>query len=682
MIFFKLTSLLPSLSLLQSLSLSLIFIKESYQRPGATQQPLPFAPKSPFTDAGTCNANGIAPVVDGFPGTPYKVIPFTETFSNPPLAQAKDTVCRSDGHCIKSFDINVVSAQKRPFDKTIPSCKNFPPTWFLTYNGSVPGPTIKMPTGHESIIRFKNSINTVNGFFKESFDPCLPNNGRSGRPFSVHNHGSASLAPYDGWAEDETCFNEVKDYVYPNNRPNTGWYHDHALHITADNAYYGLAGFYIISDKKKDGGCGELWNLEDIPEWHMILSDKVLDNKCQLFADPLDIHRDDLYGDVNLVSGIPFPVMNLEPKWNRFRILNAAVSRPYLLKIKDNNMNDISQKLCKIIATDGGYVNTPVNYPVEGLLIGVAERYEIVCDFSNLKSQTLYFWNDRDTKIMKGVPYFCNSHLISKIVIKPTVSKILAIFNPSLNLYEPVKPIEKTLSASDIQTAISMANAGRAHREFHFGRNNGHWTINGETWDTNKIAASDIGQNTWELWRISTGGGWFHPIHVHLIDFFLVKRENPISPLSIASNGLRTNEFLSSKDVFYLAPGDTDYVIARFGPHKGDYMFHCHNLIHEDDDMMRAFRVTNSSGGINAGSAKPFVVNKLNGIIYNNWKYSDPMLGDTNAKPVSKAKAFNRNLVSETLALNLYRIFYPLASDIKLMGGVFNPWQSRWCPLR
>ena len=162
----------------------------------------------------------------------------------------------------------------------------------------------------------------------------------------------------------------------------------------------------------------------------------------------------------------------------------------------------------------------------------------------------------------------------------------------------------------------------------------------------------------------------------------MVKRENPISPLSISSNGLRTNEFLSPKDVFYLAPGDTDYVIARFGAHKGDYMFHCHNLIHEDDDMMRAFRVTNSSGGVNAASAKPFVVNKLNGIIYNNWKYSDPMLGDTAAKPVSKAKAFNRNLFSETLALNLYRIFYPLASDIKLMGGVFNPWQSRWCPLK
>ena len=663
-------------------SLAFLFIKHSWELPGNNiQGQVPFAPKSPLVNDIICNTR--MPNVNGFPGSPFKIIPFTETFVNPSFAKEKDTVCRSDGHCIKSFEINVVPAQKRPFDKTIPECKNFPGTWFLTYNGSIPGPTIKMPTGHESIVRFKNSINVATSFFKDTFDPCLPNNGRSGRPFSVHYHGSASLAPYDGWAEDETCFNEIKDYVYPNNRPNTGWYHDHALHITADNAYYGLAGLYIVSDKKKDGGCGEIWNLEDIPEHHMILTDKVLDNKCQLFADNLDVHKDSLYGDINLVSGIPFPVMNMEPKWNRFRVLNAAVSRPYLLKIKDSQLNDISQNLCKIIATDGGFRNTPVNYPREGLLIGVAERYEFVCDFSRLKSQTLYFWNEQDDKVMKKVPYFCNSHLIAKVIIKPIItSKIHAMFNPATTLYEPIKPIEKTLTASDIQKAIAMANAKQAHREFHFGRSNGHWTINGESWDSNKIAASDVGQNTWELWRISTGGGWFHPIHIHLIDFFLVKRENFIGPLSTNSNGLRTNEFLSAKDVFYLAPGDTDYVIARFGPHKGDYMFHCHNLIHEDNDMMRAFKVINSSNTRNAESAKPFVVNKLNGIIYNNWKYDDPMMSETAAIHISKAKPFNKILVDRTLSSNLYRIFYPRPSDIQLMEGVFNPWQSKWCPLR
>ena len=661
------------------LKANIIYAGAGNNNPG----PIPFAPKSPSANAQSiCNTNGKPVLVNGWPSSPFTIIPFSEPFVNPPFAEVKETVCRGDGHCIKSFDIDVKPVQKRPFDKTIPGCKNLPATWFLSYNGSIPGPTIKMPTGHESIVRFKNSMDTVNGFFKGSFDPCLPNNGRSGRPFSVHYHGSASLAPFDGWAEDETCFNEIKDYVYPNNRPNTGWYHDHALHITMDNAYLGLAGLYIISSKKKDGGCGEPWDLENIPEQHMILADKVLDNKCQLFADPLGVHLNSLYGDVNLVNGIPFPVMSLEPKWNRFRVLNSAVSRPWIIKIKDSNLNDISQKICKIIATDGGYRDTPVQYPMEGLLIGVAERYEFVCDFSGYKSQTLYFWNDQDTRVMNDAPYFCNTHLIAKIVVNGNVITSTPAFNKANNSVNPIKPIDKTLSAPDIQKAISMANSGQAHREFVFGRTNGHWSINGETWDTNKIAASDVGQNTWELWKISTGGGWFHPIHIHLIDFFLVRRANPNSPFAINSNGLRTNEFLSPKDVFYLAPGDTDYVIARFGAHKGDYMFHCHNLIHEDNDMLRAFSTVNSTKGVNAASDQPFVVNKLNGIIYNNWKYSDPMLGDTAAKQFKNAAKFDKILFNKTLGLNLYRIFYPLAEDIKLMGGVFNPWQSQWCPIK
>lgn len=645
------------------------------------REPIPFAPISRLVNSRICNTNGKSVKVNGFPSSPFTIIPFSDTFVNPPVALPKDTVCRNDGHCIRSFEIDVFSKQLRPFDNSIPGCKNLPSTWFLTYNGVVPGPTIRMPVGHESIVRFKNSIDTVNGFFKGLFEPCLPYKGKVGRPFSIHHHGSASLAPFDGWAEDNVCFNEVKDYVYPNQRANSAWYHDHALHITMNNAYLGLAGFYISSAKKKDGGCGEPWNLENIPAHYMMLADKVLDDKCQLYADTFDVHKNDLYGDVNLISGIPFPIMNIEPKWNRFRVVNAAVSRPWLLKIKDSNLTDISQKICKIIATDGGFRTLPVQYPVEGLLIGVGERYEFVCDFSGYKLNTLYFWNDQDDKVMKNVPYFCNSHLVAKIRVGDVITGISDVFKEFQDNPELIRGIDKTLSAANIQTAIAMANNRQAHRDFVFGRSNGHWTINGETWETNKLAASDVGQNTWELWRFSTGGGWFHPIHIHLIDFYMIKRDKPDSLFAINGNGLRTNEFLSSKDVFYLGPGDTIYVIARFGPHKGDYMFHCHNLIHEDDDMMRAFSTINSEKGKNAVSAQPFIVNKLNGIIYNNWKYSDPMLGDTSAKPIKNAETFNRILLNKTLGLNLYRIFYPLPSDITLMGGVSNPWQSRWCQL-
>lgn len=640
-------------------------------------------PVSPFGAASDIcvSTEGTRVNVGGFVSSPYKITPFMETFQNPSRLLPKEKACRSDGHCMFSYDMLVNQVQLRPFDNTIESCKQYPGTWFLSYNGQIPGPTIRTPVGHESLVRFKNIINSNTGYFKGSYNPCLPNNGRIGRPISVHYHGSASLAPYDGWAEDETCFGEVKDYVYPNNRAGTGWYHDHALHITADNAYFGLAGLYINSAKVKDGGCGEPWNLENIQEYEMILSDKVLDNNCQLFADVFDVHKDDLYGDINLVSGIPFPTMNMEPKWLRFRFLNAAVSRPYLLKIKDQNLNDISQRICRIIATDGGFRRTHIAFPVEGLLIGVAERYEIVCNFSGYSGRTVYFWNDRDTEQMKDVPYFCHSHLIAKGVFGTTTTEAIPpAFVYTQNTPDPLKPIFNVLSTTDISNAMAMANAGAYHREMVFGRTNGHWTINGETWDTAKIAASDVGQNTWEVWKFKTGGGWFHPIHMHLVDFFVLKREREVLG-QLEPMVIKTYEYLSPKDVFYLGPSQVVYALVRFGAHKGDYMFHCHNLIHEDNDMMRAMKIINPTDTTaNPTSAQPFIINRLYNLVYYNFKYEDPMLGETSAKPSGLVRTMTNSYVAQTLGKNLYRIFYPTPSDIVYMRGAKNPWQSQWCP--
>lgn len=640
-------------------------------------------PVSPFGNPNLIcpQTDGIGYSVDGFPGTPYKIIPFVDQFQNPQIAKPTHKVCRDDGHCIFSYDFNVFQTQKRPFDNAIPSCTAHPGTWFLSYNGDIPGPTIRIPVGHESLVRFKNLINTVNGYFKQSFKPCLAINGRSGRPISVHFHGSASLAPFDGWAEDITCHGEVKDYVYPNNRPGTGWYHDHALHLTADNAYFGLAGFKITSAKVKDGGCGEPWNLEDIEDHSIVLSDKVLDNKCQLFVDHFNAHKDDLYGDINTVNGIPFPQMNFEPKWIRFRILNAAVSRPYLFKIKDHRLNDISQRICRIIASDGGFANSHTAFPVEGLYIGVAERYEIVCNFQNYAQRTVYMWNDFDKDVMKAVPYFCHSHLISRITFGSAPAIQAPVFMTTQTTPTPIRPLFTVLTKADRDTAMAMANAEQYHREMIFGRSNGMWTINGETWDTAKIAASDVGQNTWEVWKFKTGGGWFHPVHMHLVDFFLLRRDREIIG-GIQPVGLRTNEIWMPKDVFYLGPSEVVYVLARFGPHKGDYMFHCHNLIHEDNDMMRAMQMIDvSSTTKNPTSAQPFIINRLYGLVYNNWKYADPMLGETAAKPSSQVRTLTDSYVNQVLYKNLYRIFYPRPSDIVFMRGVRNPWQSQWCPL-
>ena len=135
-------------------------------------------------------------------------------------------------------------------------------------------------------------------------------------------------------------------------------------------------------------------------------------------------------------------------------------------------------------------------------------------------------------------------------------------------------------------------------REFKFIRKHGEWTINGETWKdvvdsdyTHCMAEPE--ENAVEIWQLTnTSGGWFHPVHIHLIDFQVLSR-----------NGSAKNVFdyeKGPKDVVYVGENETVRVAMRFegpaaGPGwnapKGRYMMHCHNLVHEDHDMMMQFSV-------------------------------------------------------------------------------------------
>jgi FtsP/CotA-like multicopper oxidase with cupredoxin domain len=88
--------------------------------------------------------------------------------------------------------------------------------------------------------------------------------------------------------------------------------------------------------------------------------------------------------------------MPLQPKTYRFRFVNSAVARPWLLKIKDAWGRDISDRICHIVASDGGWRSPPVPWPAEGLQMSAAERYEAVCDFSLYANQKLYLFNGRN----------------------------------------------------------------------------------------------------------------------------------------------------------------------------------------------------------------------------------------------------------------------------------------------
>jgi hypothetical protein len=120
-----------------------------------------------------------------------------------------------------------------------------------------------------------------------------------------------------------------------------------------------------------------------------------------------------------------------------------------------------------------------------------------------------------------------------------------------------------------------------------FKREGGQWTIDGQTWEdvvnsgfTRVVANPKLGDV--EIWELeNSSNGWFHPVHIHLVDFQILDR-NGGPPLPYEHG---------PKDVVYVGEGETVRVLMRFGPQVGRYMMHCHNLVHEDHDMMVQFEV-------------------------------------------------------------------------------------------
>jgi hypothetical protein len=118
-------------------------------------------------------------------------------------------------------------------------------------------------------------------------------------------------------------------------------------------------------------------------------------------------------------------------------------------------------------------------------------------------------------------------------------------------------------------------------------RDNDIWTIGGMTWD--EVVASgyrkvlaDPDLDDVEIWEIeNSSGGWFHPVHIHLVDFQILSR-NGQAPFAHERG---------PKDVVYVGEGETVRLLMKFEHHRGRYMIHCHNLPHEDHDMMAQFSV-------------------------------------------------------------------------------------------
>lgn len=425
------------------------------------------------------------------------------------------------------------------------------------------------------------------------------NNGGFGLPsVSTHLHNGHTPLESDGFP----CFfmerNQFYDHHYPNvlagvnsthvaqggdikESMSTLWYHDHRIDHTAENTYKGLAGTYILFNEFDTGdettgfrlpSFGDGQNPLTSFDIYMVFNDKVFDEDTGLLAFDL-FNTDGILGDKYLVNGKIQPVLHVSPRRYRFRWLNTGPSRFYQMSILDPTNN--SSKNFWQISTDGNLMEKPVQ--VNKCRFSVAERVDVIVDFTGLAGKTFYIENRLEQDDGRGPD--------GDVFPAGQGQKILKIVVDG-----PVVP-DNSVDPATITQFYGFPNttdAPRITRTFRFERGNGQWQVNGQLVgdcaDPNDIRFA-IKRNSVEKWIFqNNSGGWQHPIHMHFEEF---------QTLTINGQAPKNTGIIERgrKDVLRLEHNMEAVVYFRFRDFIGKFPLHCHNVVHEDHAMMVLGRI-------------------------------------------------------------------------------------------
>ncbi|MEK2479289.1 multicopper oxidase family protein [Streptomyces noursei] len=435
----------------------------------------------------------------------------------------------------------------------LPGCK----TTVWGYDGIFPGPTFAARSGRRTVIQVRNNLTVptvthLHGGVTPPESDGYPTDlllpaGRCS-PGQAHQAHNGTMAGHGG----RLAFGSRR-YVYPlPQRAATLWYHDHRMDFSAPQVWRGLAGFFLVGDEEEDrlplpGGD------RDIP---LMLCDRSFeeDGSFRYPAHSHDAFPDGVLGDVQLVNGAPWPVLEVSATRYRFRLLNASNARRYQLRLEaeEGKPGRFVQ-----IGSDGGLLAAP--RPHSTLDMAPGERFDVVVDFADHPvGSRITLRNTAGEGGMRNVMRF-------RVVRKEKDdSRIPARLSTS---FEKLTPS----SAMPVRVFdFRRTNAGDDDRQV--------WTINGQPFSAEAVLASPR-LGSVERWRFSSD--FHHPVHVHLAQFQVLARGG--RPPAAGDAGW--------KDTVDVRPYEVVEVLARFAGYKGRYMLHCHNLEHEDMAMMANFQV-------------------------------------------------------------------------------------------
>jgi len=442
------------------------------------------------------------------------------------------------------------------------------------------------------------------------------------------------------WAPGTATFD------YTNDQPATTlWVHDHTLGLTRANVYAGLAAFYLLRGDSYDNAVASLLPDKD-HEFPILIQDRSFNADGSLFfpgdraffegvskadlqipfipqrtcdgqpSDVSPIWNPEFFGNTMMVNGNTWPFLDVEQRRYRFRFLNGCNARTMILKMDRDHLSFWQ------IGSDGGFLPQPAK--LSQLLIAPAERADVIVDFSNVPvGTTITLLNiGPDSPFGGGVPgvdFPVSDPLTTGAVMQFRVKR-------SRSYDASVSPDKlPNLAASGVSTAnakirrvslneldsATVTVLGNPDGTFQvpireacgdpsavpygpaiglLGTVNPDGTGNPLAWMDPLSENPAIGSEVWEIRNFTEDA---HPIHIHQTQFRILSRapfdpENPSAPPGPA-RGPEAWE-TGAKDTLIAYPGEITRLLAKFDL-KGQYVWHCHILDHEDHDMMRPMAI-------------------------------------------------------------------------------------------
>ena len=432
-------------------------------------------------------------------------------------------------------------------------------------------------------------------------------------------------------------------FQYPNlNRASTIWYHDHALGMTRLNVYAGPAGFYIIRGGP-DGDAAVMDTRTGLPavlpgpapndgdkfppnktyyEIPIAIQDRSFNDDGSLFypdtrgffdgATALDpgflpatdlspIWNPEFFGNCIMVNGNTWPYQPVEQRRYRFRFLNGCQSRFLILDFDNIPGVEVWQ-----IGNEGGFLAAPVNITASHgnrLLMALAERADVIVDFTNVPVGNYVLGNvGPDEPFGGGVPgedfpvadedstgQIMQFRVVPALAADPTTPpqflQLPAIVPlPAETRTRPLALLEEMSTSWDGPAAavLGIVNEGMAVHKM---------------WD--EAVTEDPGVGDTEVWEMYNFTADAHPMHVHEVVFEVVNREpisfnehmGHVSDIQLVGPVRQPEPWERGfKDTVIAYPGEVTRIRAQFN-NPGQFVWHCHIVEHEDNEMMRPFRV-------------------------------------------------------------------------------------------